>query len=251
MVAVRADTGALVWRFAPAAALPTRVDQDAAANSDVDFGASANIFTLPNGRRVVGEGQKSAVYWVRDIRTGAPVWNTVAGAPGNLQDGFAVGGFIGSTAVEPGANGRARRVVGATAIPFPQTAQQVRQATWAVRGLDAQTGRLSWTYKLGGPSYAATSIVNGVALVPDTVPSALLAIDADTGAPLWAAPVIGPPSSTAVVAGDSVYLGTGTRETDLEYKAVGLTLQKSFINAVGESPLSPLSGVQAFRLAVH
>jgi hypothetical protein len=63
------------------------------------------------------------------------------------------------------------------------------------------------------------------------------------------APVIGPPSSTAVVAGGSVYLGTGTRETDLEYKAFGVQLQKSFTDAIGESPLSPLSGVQAWKLA--
>jgi polyvinyl alcohol dehydrogenase (cytochrome) len=251
MVAVRADTGALVWRFAPAATLPTRADQDAAANADVDFGASPNIFTLPSGRRVVGEGQKSADYWARDLRTGAPVWHSLAGAAGNVSDGFAVGGFIGSTAVESGTNGRARRVVGTTAIPVPHTATELRRSTWAVRGLDAQTGQLSWTYKLGGPSYAATSIVNSVAFVPETVPSALLALDTDTGAPLWAAPVLGPPASTAVVAGDSVYLGTGTRETDLEYKAVGLSLQKGFVDAIGESPLSPLSGVQAFRLATR
>jgi hypothetical protein len=61
--------------------------------------------------------------------------------------------------------------------------------------------------------------------------------------------VIGPPSSTPVVVGDSVYLGTGTRETDLEYKAVSSQLQNAFKSSLGESPLSPISGVEAFRLA--
>jgi len=85
--------------------------------------------------------------------------------------------------------------------------------------------------------------------VPETVPSDLVALDAASGLPLWVSPVLGPPSSTAVVVGDSVYLGTGTRETDLEYKAFGLELQKSFTDTIGESPLSPLSGVQAWVLA--
>ncbi|HZQ84708.1 MAG TPA: PQQ-binding-like beta-propeller repeat protein [Acidimicrobiales bacterium] len=249
MVAVRADTGRTLWRFQPAAQLPTRAEQDQEASADLDFGASPQIFTLADGHKVVGEGQKSAIYWVRDLRTGAPVWHTLAGTPGNLQENFAVGGFIGSTAVQRDASGRAVRVVGGTAIPFPQTADQVASTLWAVRGLSAAKGAMQWTYQLGGPTYAATSVVNGVAFVPETVSSDLIALDAATGLPLWVAPVIGPPSSTAVVAGDSVYLGTGTRETDLEYKAVGLELQKSFTDTIGESPLSPLSGVQAWTLA--
>ena len=249
MVAVRADTGTTLWRFQPAAMLPTRAEQDQAAGLDVDFGASPQIFTLANGHQVVGEGQKSAVYWVRDLRSGAPVWSTLAGTPGNLQENFAVGGFIGSSAVQRDASGRAVRIVGGTAIPFPQAPDQVASALWAVRALDASKGGIQWTYELGGPTYAATSSVNGVVFVPETVPSDLVALDAATGLPLWVTPVLGPPSSTAVVTGDSVYLGTGTRETDLEYKAVGLELQKSFTDTIGESPLSPLSGVQAWTLA--
>jgi outer membrane protein assembly factor BamB len=249
MVAVRADTGKLLWRFAPAAMQPTRAAQDQAASADLDFGASPQIFTLADGHRVVGEGQKSAVYWVRDLHTGNPVWSTLAGTPGNLSEGFAVGGFIGTTAVQRDSAGRAQRVLGGTAIPFPKSADDVRSAVWAVRGISAKTGAIDWTFSLGGPTYAATSVVNGVAFVPETVPSDLVALDAANGLPLWVAPVIGPPASTAVVAGDSVYLGTGTRETDLEYKAFGLQLQKSFTDAIGESPLSPLSGVQAWTLA--
>ena len=46
-----------------------------------------------------------------------------------------------------------------------------------------------------------------------------------------------------------MYIATGTRETDLEYKAVNSTLQDILKKYIGESPLSPISGVQAFRLA--
>jgi outer membrane protein assembly factor BamB len=249
MEAVKADTGALIWRFAPAALFPTVAEQDAQANADQDFGASPNIMVLPDGERVDGEGSKSAFYWVRNERTGAPVWGTKSGSTGFVQDGFAVGGYIGSTAVETNAAGRAEEIIGGTAIPVPADTADAEGATEAVHAFDAQTGKVDWTYSLGGPTYAPTTIVNGVALVPDTVPSDLVAIDASTGLPLWVSPVLGPPSSGATVVGDSVYVGTGTRETDLEYKAFGLKVQKSFTDTLGESPLSPVSGVEAWELA--
>src|SRR5581483_11848237 len=85
MVAVRADTGRTLWRFQPAAQLPTRAEQDQEASADLDFGASPQIFTLADGHKVVGEGQKSAIYWVRDLRTGAPVWHTSAGSSGRRR----------------------------------------------------------------------------------------------------------------------------------------------------------------------
>ena len=59
---------------------------------------------------------------------------------------------------------------------------------------------------------------------------------------------MGPPSSTAVVSGGTVVVATGTRETDLEYKAVSSQLQDALGKVTGASPLSPVSGVQAFRL---
>lgn len=251
MVAVDARTGRLRWRFAPAALEPTRAAQLDAADNDDDFGASPNIFRLPSGRLVVGEGQKSARYWVRDLRTGAPVWSTVAGTPGHVGTDYAVGGFIGTPAVQVGADGRARRVVGATAIPVPRSPGDVDGATWLVRALDARTGRLQWVYRLGGPTYAAVSVVGGVVFVPDTVGSDLLALDAETGRLRWAMPVPGPPSSAAVVVGEGVYLGTGTRDTSADLPSVGGPAGRALSGTVGASVLSPASGVTAFRLAVR
>jgi outer membrane protein assembly factor BamB len=142
-----------------------------------------------------------------------------------------------------------KQIIGGTAIPIPHSTSQVARSTWDVRALNPQTGKLNWVYQLGAPTYAATSVVNNVAFVPLTVQSDVVALNANTGLPLWSSPVVGPPSSTAVVAGDSLYVGTGTRETDLEYKAVNSQLQDTLKGTVGESPLSPISGVQAFRLA--
>ncbi len=59
---------------------------------DMDFGASPNLFRGPNGRLLVGEGQKSGVYHVIDAKTMKPVWTQIVGPPSS------VGGIVGSTA---------------------------------------------------------------------------------------------------------------------------------------------------------
>jgi polyvinyl alcohol dehydrogenase (cytochrome) len=247
MVALDADTGALVWRYRPADDLPPS-QRLADANRDTDFGASPNLFSLPGGRAVVGEGRKDARYYVRDATTGAKVTTTVAGQEGYVQQGFGVGGFLGTPGVDLAPDGTARQVIGGTAIPVPASAGDLDHTTWAVRAIDPQKGTVNWVYRLAGPTYAATSVVNGIAFVPITVGSYVVALDAATGLPLWLGPLIGPPSSAPVVVGDSLYIGTGTRETDLEYKAVSNNLQDALKGTVGESPLSPISGIQAFRL---
>ena len=250
IVAANAVTGQMVWRYRPADDLPKQ-ERLSDAGRDADFGASPNLFRLA-GRTVVGAGRKSADYYVRDLRTGTAVSTTDAGQEGYAQDGFGIGGFLGTPALNQHSDGSVE-VVGATAIPVPDrdpahAGTSADQTTWAVRGLNPRTGRVDWTYRLAGPSYGSTSVVNGVAFVPDTTNSSLLALDATTGLPLWEAPVVGPPASTAAVAGDLVVLGTGTRETDLEYKALSTHLQDALASVTGASPLSPVSGVQAFRL---
>jgi hypothetical protein len=105
-----------------------------------------------------------------------------------------------------------------------------------------------WTYRLDGPSYASTSVAGDVVFVPDTFTSSLLVLDARRGLLLAKLPAIGPPSSTPAVVGDSVYVTTGTRETDLEYKAFNHQLQNAATKPTGESPLSPLSGIYRFAL---
>jgi hypothetical protein len=247
MVAADAVTGRLIWRFRPADAFPDRATRIADPQRDADFGASPNLFRI-GGRAVVGQGRKSADYYVRDLRTGGPVSVTDAGQEGYATSDFGVGGFLGTPAVA-GVAGHPH-VVGATAIPVPHSAGDLDQTTWAVRSLDPATGKVDWTYRLAGPSYAHTTVVNGVAFVPDTTNASVLGLDVSSGLPLWEAPLVGPPSSSAVIAGDTVVVGTGTRETDAEYKAFSTELEDALGSVTGASPLSPISGVQAFRLAV-
>ncbi|MCU1375315.1 MAG: PQQ-like domain [Actinomycetia bacterium] len=234
MFGVDADTGALRWKFQPATTTADRLLDD-------DFGASPNLYRLGD-RLVVGEGRKDAGYHVRDARTGAAVFSAVVGTPGNAQEDFAIGGFLGTTAVWSDA-GRPRAIIGATAIPVPHDPGELERATWAVRAIDPADGHVLWVHRLAGPAYGPTTVANGVAFVPDTFTSSVQALDAATGELLWTAPVGGPPASAPVVVGGSVYLGAGTRETDAEFKSVGTQLQ-----AVGDHPLSPISGIYAFHL---
>jgi outer membrane protein assembly factor BamB len=248
LLALRTRSGRKVWSYRPEDSLP-KAQRVPSALRDADFGASANLFKLPGGRHVAGDGSKNAVYYVRKLGSGRKVSAAHAGQEGYVQGSFAVGGFIGSSAVDENAHGVARRVVGGTAIPVPDGVTDIDKATWDVRAIDPRTGKIDWVYRLGAPTYGATSVTNGIAFTTLTVQSDVVALNARTGLPLWTQPVAGPPSSTAVVAGDSVYVGTGTRETDLEYKAVSNELENALKDSIGESPLSPVSGVQAFRLA--
>jgi polyvinyl alcohol dehydrogenase (cytochrome) len=262
--AIKASTGELVRQFTPADEFATRDAKLAEAAADDDFGASPNVLRFPGAtpkdpdRTLVGHGRKSADYYVWDVATGAEVWRTKAGQAGRVSGGFAVGGFLGTPAVQVDAKGYAVRIVGATAIPLPsqtddpaQLADQVDRMTWSVRALDPATGKVLWVHRLAGPSYGATTIANGVVFIPDTFTDTVQALDAATGLLLWTAPLIGPPASAPAVVGDSIYLGSGTRETDAEFKGARDTgiPTEDLASIAGPHPLSPLSGITAFKLA--
>jgi outer membrane protein assembly factor BamB len=61
---------------------------------DLDFGAAPNLIAGPNGRKLVGDGQKSGVYHVFDAHTMKPVSSQIVGPP------TAFGGIVGSTAYD-------------------------------------------------------------------------------------------------------------------------------------------------------
>jgi outer membrane protein assembly factor BamB len=256
--AIRADTGALVRQFTPADEFATEDAKLAEAGVDDDFGASPNVLHMADGRVLVGHGRKSADYYVWDTATGAEVWRAKVGQPGHAGEGFAVGGFLGTPAVQLDDAGHAVRIIGATAIPLPEQpddpaafADQVDKMTWSVRALDPATGQVLWTDRLAGPSYGAPTVANGVVFVPDTFTDTIQALDAATGRPLWAFPLIGPPASAPAIVGNTVYVGSGTRETDAEFKAARDTgiPTEDLASVAGPHPLSPLSGITAFQLA--
>ncbi|MDQ1486417.1 MAG: hypothetical protein QOJ62_2110, partial [Actinomycetota bacterium] len=114
--------------------------------------------------------------------------------------------------------------------PAPPSVLDDPGRMFSLHAIRARDGAILWRGPVSRQAYGAPSYVNGVVLVPSTFDSQIDAIDANTGLPLAARPLPGPPSSAPTPYGDSVYGGVGT--------------------STGEgSPLAPLSGVYAFRVA--
>ncbi|MGH2727231.1 MAG: PQQ-binding-like beta-propeller repeat protein, partial [Actinomycetota bacterium] len=207
-------------------------------------------------------------YYARDLVTGAERWSVRAGQHGRINTGFAVGGFIGAPAVglgviDPVSGAKRDLIFGATALPTPfaepidsggipidTTLLQDPGRLFSLHAIDAATGEIVWRSPLAAPAYGHTTYANGVVFASITFGSRLQAFDAATGLPLWIMPTFGAPSSTPVPLGDMLFTGTGTRETDLEFKAFGDQLQQVLSGPLGEHPLSRLSGVFAYRLAL-
>lgn len=226
---------------------------------DDDYGASAQLFSLPNGQRVVGEAGKDGMYVVLDRRTGSLVWRASETGNGNLQRGFALGGFIGTTAVEDVA-GRPT-VFGGVAINTPLTydsggnpaLQDPATLLRGIPGFQAFSGSDGTTAWSGVQlyTYGSTSAANGV-VYEGALDGIFRALDAATGRILWAFPLLAPISSGAAIAEGAVVIGTGTSESDLEFKTCAQlpspltqTCEQTPLNQT-INPLNDLGGVWAF-----
>ncbi len=229
--AVSLATGDRLWSFR------AHLD-DATGLVDDDFGGAPNL--LPNG--LVGAGSKDGSYYALDPATGAVAWQVQVGQPGHATPGFAVGGILASTAVGK-VNGRDAIFI-ATAISTPNdkpissgpdtkvpsvVADPGRMLS--LHAIDVANGSLLWRSPAARQAYGPPTYANGVVLVPSTFDFQLDAFDANTGLLLVARPFAGPPSSSPVAIGDSVYGGVGTS------------------TGVG-SPLAPLGAVYALQVAL-
>jgi polyvinyl alcohol dehydrogenase (cytochrome) len=152
---------------------------------DFDFGASPNLFTGPGGAQLVGEGQKSGIYWALDRETMQPAWSTRVGPGGFL------GGILGSTASD-----------GSSIFGADTLSGQV----FALRS----DGSRAWqNLDLGVVHTSPTTVANGVLYTVDPV-LGLVARNPRTGAFL-ARRFLGAPSFGGVsAAGSSIYVAVGT-----------------------------------------
>jgi len=245
--AVDLRTGALQWRFDT-----PRVNED----WDDDYGASPNL--LPGG--LVGFGSKDGSYYALDRRAGRVEWVAHVGQSGHITDGFAVGGIIGTPALGQVAGRAAVFTTTALSTPIAEPLDEGDPAAWldtslaedpgrllSLSAIDAATGDVLWRSPLARQSYGAPTYADGVVLVPSTFSAELLAFHADTGVLLSAMPVVGAPSSSPTVVGDTIYIGGGTRTSDVEFKAFGASAAETLL---GASPLSPASGLFAYRIAL-
>lgn len=183
MLALSARSGRLLGHFQATAGDVWEID-DPAAGPDWDFGASPNLFAGPGGRSLVGEGQKSGIYWALDPTTMRPVWRTTVG-PGSQADGG-----IGSTAAAGG------RIYGSDSIDSQ------------VFALGAD-GALRWNSLDAGPlHFSPVAVGNGVVYSADPA-GFLTARDAGTGAVLAKLPLGGATFGGISIAGRAVYVAVG------------------------------------------
>jgi outer membrane protein assembly factor BamB len=153
---------------------------------DSDFGASPNLFRDRNGRRLVGELQKSHRYRAVGRSTLKPVWSrTTSGRRPETQESMASTAFDG------------RRIYG----------QNENGELWAL----SRGGRKLWTTQPDGHmNYGGIAVANGVVYATSNS-GFLRAVDARTGRALARIPVGGPAWGGVAVAGGSVFASTGSQ----------------------------------------
>jgi len=128
---------------------------------DLDFGSSPQLFDDGNGRKLVGDLQKSGEYHAADADTMDGVWTTIVGSP--AQPG---GVFMGAAATS---SFDGERIVALSAYPG------------VMQGLDATDGAFEWAHPVASHvPYHAVTTAGGLAYTIDMA-GILWAIDTETG----------------------------------------------------------------------
>ncbi|MHB8691198.1 MAG: outer membrane protein assembly factor BamB family protein [Solirubrobacteraceae bacterium] len=139
--------------------LPYPLDDPLCGQLDLDFGASAQLFTTGAGTKVVGDLQKSGVYHVARADTMAPVWTQQMGLSCQFCN-------AASTAVDG------------------SSVYGVGTPGGVMFSLNRNTGAIKWSQPvLDLIHYQPTSVANGVVYTVDGY-GFLDAFDAATGLPL-------------------------------------------------------------------
>jgi outer membrane protein assembly factor BamB len=176
-------------------AVPYPLDDPACGQLDLDFGASANLFTTAGGTKVVGDLQKSGVYHVANAQTMAPVWSALLGAS-----------CAACNAASTAFDGSSIDVVatpGGTAF-----------------SLNRSTGATNWRSPVGDAiHYQSVSAADGVVWTVDSLAN-LDAFNAASGAPLMHRPLSADAGAPVT---DDTSSGVAIAEHELLVAAGGLS----------------------------
>jgi polyvinyl alcohol dehydrogenase (cytochrome) len=180
------------------------------ASPDFDFGGSSpNLFTIngPSGpETVVGDGQKSGIYWVFNAANGDNVWQTLVGP------GTSLGG------IEWGSADDGEQVYTTEANPFGvpyalPNGSPVSGGSWAA--LNNQTGAIDWQtavpggYAALGPVSEAGGVVYAGSMDPSATDPDMFGLSASTGAILWSFDAGSSVNSAPAIVNGTLYWGTG------------------------------------------
>jgi polyvinyl alcohol dehydrogenase (cytochrome) len=195
IVAFDADTGAIAW-------VNQRYPNDewnfrfpfSSEHPDADFGDSPQVYNLPDGRRVVGAGQKSGFYHVVDATTGELI------SQNQVEVGGTLGGLFSDSAV---ANG----IVYANGVnwPAPGAAPPVAGDLIAMSGDGHELWRFTTPFT---PDLGGVAVANSVVYFTSSWSGNLYALDGKTGTAL-AHVAIGVSDSGPSISRGQVYVGTG------------------------------------------
>ena len=187
IMALDAETGAILW-----------VNQRTKADTwtprfptgpDFDFGDSPQLYRLPDGRKVVGEGQKSGAYHVLDAATGAVIHSQ------QFLPGSTLGGLYTDSAVAGGV------------VFVPGNDRTVSPPRCALIALSGDGTTELWRFVTTGLEANGVAVANRVVYFKPSSDPNLYAFDF-AGNKLAAVPVGGSNSGVAVAHG-RLFLGLG------------------------------------------
>lgn len=162
---------------------------------DYDFGAGPQLFEA-GGRKLVGAGQKSGVFYVWDRATGEPVWSHTVGY-GQVGGGIHAEGSIGADRVF---------LWGNNAFPYANP----KEHPMDIKAVDKATGRLLWTQTKAQPALliSAGFLANDVYFV-GSLDGQVRAYRASDGKKLWTSGSHGSVASSLMVDGGMLLWGSG------------------------------------------
>ena len=176
---------------------------------DFDFGTNPILFDA-SGRKLLGAGQKSGVFWVLDRETGEVVWSRqVSGGSALIGGVFNNGAYDGERIIVAGnggeSDGPGSEPATGESEPVPLSGTQF--GTSVLMAMDPADGSIIWERQLPAWVWAPITIANGVGYV--SAESELQAFDVETGKKLFAFQTGGTITSGAAVVDGQVYFGSG------------------------------------------
>jgi polyvinyl alcohol dehydrogenase (cytochrome) len=193
IVALDMNTGKRIWTFKGLLRDIWNFDCKGTPDCDdldYDFGSQAIFFKGPNGKRLVGAGQKSGWFFAVNQADGTLVWKTEVGPGGKLggiefgdaTDGERVYAAIsnhpkqGSVSALDAATGKVLWKTPspdnkANFGPITVTGRGNNRLVWAgsvgnfVRAYDASNGKILWEFDTGGAVGGGITVVDGTVYV--------------------------------------------------------------------------------------
>jgi polyvinyl alcohol dehydrogenase (cytochrome) len=213
MLGLNLGTGAIEWSYRTETA-DSVVDCTTVCGPDYDFGEMPNLITTTvpgthTTEQLVGDGQKSGIYWALSPTTGKLVWKTQVG-PGGPGGGLEWGSATDGTRIycAEGDTGSVAYKLGGSG---PYAGQTTTGGSWAA--LDPATGKILWQTPdpQTVPDLGYVSTANGVVYVGSSASTGnnMYALNASTGAIAWSFASGGDVRSGAAIVGSQVFWGTG------------------------------------------